>query len=107
MEALRLIGAAVERFKRKRQTRETTLATIDMVVNDPKVVQADEALRTLVDAPSVVPEALSNITTPVLCPECQKPMSLTRVVSAANAPSRLGTFYCKACQFVMTVKLDR
>ena len=45
MEALRLVGAAVERFKRKRESREATLATIDLVVNDPKVVQAEEALR--------------------------------------------------------------
>jgi hypothetical protein len=106
MEALRLVSAAVEQFKRKRQGRDTTLATIDSVINDPKVVQAGEVLRLLVNAPSVVPEAPSDTTTPILCPECQKPMSPTRVLLAANAPSRIGTFFCKACQFVTSVKLD-
>jgi hypothetical protein len=28
------------------------------------------------------------------------------VLLAANAPSRIGTFFCKACQFVTSVKLD-
>jgi len=87
MEALRLVGAAVEEFKRKRQNPLATLATIDSVINDPSVVQAEDALRTLVEAPSVVPEGPSN--TIVLCPECQKAMSPTRILLAANAPSRI------------------
>lgn len=62
-----MVGAAVEEFKRKRQNREAILATTDSVINDPSVVQAEEALRTLVDAPSVFPEGPSN--TIVLCPE--------------------------------------
>ena len=79
---------------------------IDAVVNDPKVVEAEEALRMHVNAPSIVPERPSKTMTLPL-PECQKPMSLTRVLPTVNRPSQLSTFFCKACQFVTAVKLEK
>jgi len=36
------------------------------------------------------------------CPECQKPMSLVRVLPALDDLPRLGAFYCKPCQFAAT-----
>jgi hypothetical protein len=104
MEALRLVSAAVEQFKRKRQNRDATLAAIESVINDPKVVRAEQALHPLLDAPSVVPDGPGHAT--IRCPECQNPMALTHVLPAIDSPSPVGTFFCKACQFATTVKLD-
>jgi len=109
MEALRLVAAAIARFKRKRQNREATLAAIEQVITDPKVVEAEQALQPLVDAPSVVPDGSVHATghATIRCPECQNPMVLTRVLPAIDSASPVGTFFCKACQFATTVKLDR
>jgi hypothetical protein len=55
MEALRLAGIEVERFKRKRQDRDETLDKLEAILYDPKVRQAVENLEPFVDSPSLVP----------------------------------------------------
>ena len=56
MEALRLIEAEVEQFKRRRQSRDDTLEAIEAIIDDPQVAGAVRTLETLVDAPRLVPE---------------------------------------------------
>ena len=56
MEALRLIEAEVEQFKRRRQSRDDTLGAIEAIIDDPQVAGAVRTLETLVDAPRLVPE---------------------------------------------------
>ena len=55
MEALRLVSAEVEQFKCRRKGRDAALDAIGAILGDPKVAQAEEMLRSLVDAPSIVP----------------------------------------------------
>jgi len=43
---------------------------------------------------------------PLLCSECQHPMTLTRVFAEPNTREQLGTFYCRACQFVTAARLE-
>jgi hypothetical protein len=56
MEALRLIEAEVEQFKRRRQNRDDTLEAIEAIIDDPQVAGAVRTLETLVDAPRLVPD---------------------------------------------------
>jgi hypothetical protein len=58
MEALRLVGAEVERFKRKRQSREETLNAIEAVLDNPIVARAVRTLEPLVEAPGLVPDSI-------------------------------------------------
>jgi|tagenome__1003787_1003787.scaffolds.fasta_scaffold20229818_1 hypothetical protein len=55
MEALRLVGAELDRFKRHRQSRVATLDAVEAILDDPIVMKAVQTLEPLVDSPSVVP----------------------------------------------------
>ena len=59
MEALRLAGLEVERFKHKGQGRDETLDALEAILYDPKVRQAIENLEPFVDSPSLVPSQAS------------------------------------------------
>ena len=56
MEALRLVEAEVEQFKRRRQSRDDTLEAIEAILDDPKVAGAIRTLEPFVDGPRLVPE---------------------------------------------------
>lgn len=55
MEALRLVGFELDQFKHHRKGRDDTLDAIEAILSDPKVAHAEETLRLLTDAPSIVP----------------------------------------------------
>ena len=59
MEALRLAGREVDRFKLKRQGRDETLDALEAILYDPNVRQAVETLDPLVESPSIVPNVKS------------------------------------------------
>jgi hypothetical protein len=42
----------------------------------------------------------------VLCPECQEPMELVRVLPALDGQAPLAGFYCRPCHFASTVALE-
>jgi hypothetical protein len=50
LEALRLVGIEVERFKRKRQTSDATLDAIVAILDDSKVTRAMKGIQPLVSA---------------------------------------------------------
>ncbi len=55
MEALRLVGLELERFKRRRQSRDQTLDAVEAILDDPKVAGAIQTLQPLIESPSLVP----------------------------------------------------
>ena len=62
MEALRMVQAEVEYFKRRRQSRDDTLDAIEAILDDPRVSGAVRTLEPFIDAPRLVP-AQSDATT--------------------------------------------
>ena len=56
MEALRLVEAEVEQFKRRRQSRDDTLEAIEAILDDPKVSSAVRTLEPFIEGPPLVPE---------------------------------------------------
>jgi len=56
IEALRLVEAEVEQFKRRRQSRGDTLEAIEAILNDPKVSGAIRTLEPVIEGPRLVPE---------------------------------------------------
>jgi hypothetical protein len=55
MEALRLVGLELERFKRRRQSRDQTLDAVEAILDDPKVAGAIQTLQPFIESPSLVP----------------------------------------------------
>jgi hypothetical protein len=55
LEALRLVELQVENFRRRHQGRDKTLASIEDILEDPKVCGALRTLELVTDAPSIVP----------------------------------------------------
>ena len=55
MEALRLVEAEVEQFKRRRQSRDDTLEAIEAILDDPKVSSAVRTLEPFIEGPQLVP----------------------------------------------------
>jgi hypothetical protein len=60
MEALRLAGREVNRFKMKRQGCDETLDVLEAILYDPNVRQAVETLDPLIESPSIVPVVRSS-----------------------------------------------
>jgi hypothetical protein len=55
MEALRLVGVQIERFKRGTQGRDSTLTAIENIFHDPKVDGAVQSIQQFVDEPPLKP----------------------------------------------------
>jgi hypothetical protein len=56
MEAIRLVEAEVQKFKRRGKGRDETLDAIEAILDDPKIAGAVRTIETLVHAPRLVPE---------------------------------------------------
>ena len=55
MEALRLVEAEVDQFRRRRQSRHDTLEAIEGILDDPKVSSAVRSLGPFIEGPRLVP----------------------------------------------------